>query len=116
MIANALRWLPPEQFPKQSVPMAPQLVLSNVDPLSDELPAYHRLRNLERLHIALCAVEPSNAARPEMEALVRWIENPRAYTNLAAHLETAILGKMKAAIEQLVQTQRRAATGVAFID
>lgn len=94
IVQRAIEALPKPSFPMHSVALNPVEVLSQATALSGVDPAYHRLRNLERIYLSFLALKPTSAATRSLAALARWIEDPRAYASFAAGLEDDLIARM----------------------
>jgi hypothetical protein len=103
IVQRAIDALPESSFPRQSVAVSPYDILSRAMVLSPKSPAYYRLRNLERSYLSLLALHPTRGIQKELAALARWIQNPRAYTFIAATLEHDLIAQMQciAGVDQL---------------
>ena len=91
IVDRAAATRPDPSFPGRAVGITPDDALHRSQVLSDRVPAYLRLRNLERAYIALAALVPSEAVLQQFATLIRWIENPRAYTVIAGTLEPQLI-------------------------
>jgi hypothetical protein len=96
-LARAVRSLP-HFLPIVLAPQMPAKILRSLAPLSAASPSYHRLRQLECAYIALATVNPGYRSSQRIAQLKRWINNPRAYANLAALLEGEIVADIRAAV------------------
>jgi hypothetical protein len=97
-LRRALVALPPLVFPMRSIGIDPESALSAAMQLPKGIPAYHRVRNLERSYIALLGACDSNDVAEKYRAVVRWIENPRAYGSYAETYEGELIDSMRRAV------------------
>jgi hypothetical protein len=95
LLKSVLIGLPGTYFPTSSIPVAPERILSETTTLPRRCSGYHRLRRLERSFIALTAIDHRAAASEEFQQLIRWIEDPRAYTGAAVLREQELMKAMR---------------------
>lgn len=105
ILDGALSRLPAGAFPARSLPIDPAKTLQLARILPPGSPAYHRLRNLERLYISVQALDPKPQVMEKLAVLARWISNPRAYAAFAASLETKLVEQLKALPTESLQIQ-----------
>jgi hypothetical protein len=103
VIDRALSTLTDFSFPAKSRAVAPIETLLNLKELPGGMPAYFRLRNLERAYIALMAVCPTPVNAGFLLKLTRCIENPRAYASLARVYEHEFMTEIR---RSTTQTER----------
>ena len=96
VLDEALASLPFGEFPARSFAIDPALIVETGQALPVGAPAYHRLRNLERLYISMQALNPTASTMNNLTLLARWISNPRAYASYAASIEPKLVEQMKA--------------------
>ncbi len=103
IVLRTIEVLPEQFFPKQSIAVTPVQILSEASTLPRKAPAYHRLRSLERIYVALLALKPDSVPK-ELEALSQWIENPRAYAFFSTTHEHDLIDQMQSAARALFPT------------
>jgi hypothetical protein len=94
---SAIQNLPADYFPTRSVTVDPGLILSNATVLPVGVPAYHRVRSLERNYLALLACQTFVNVEGFGE-LIKWIENPRNYSWVATQEERAVISQLQRAM------------------
>jgi hypothetical protein len=105
-IENVLRFAPRKFFPSASLSIDPAKILADTRASSDAASPYERLRNLEKAFVAASALHPKlNRSKVAAEVL-SWIENPRAYVNVAAKMERRSLRRMRSVAAALAAHQR----------
>lgn len=86
----AVRSVPEEVLKKRIHGIPAQKILSTWDAIPSSAPTYLRVRNLEKLVMAACEINPAISGNVQVLKLKRWIRDPRAYaTLLAINEETA---------------------------
>ena len=94
ILARALKTLPTGWFPAHSLPLRPETILAATVTLPVGAPPYARLRNLERAYVALVGTG-AIGAQAELDTLLQWVRDPRAYASVAARCERALIHQMK---------------------
>jgi hypothetical protein len=88
---DVARSLPSQVLSVQCRPVSSSEIISAAKSLPSSASAYHRLRNLEKVYVALLDLGHGIDAHPKLVALRRWIEDPRSYAGLAEAHESDII-------------------------
>jgi hypothetical protein len=94
-LALAIEYLPRLWFPPASKPVPPEAILLSAKQAPRGASAYERLRGLEKCLIAAGGLFPTFRHTEEAATLLSWIENPRAYAQLASRMEKEQLASLK---------------------
>jgi hypothetical protein len=91
VLKSVFEALPSEILITAPLSRDPRLIVFEASVLHSTAPAYHRLRNLEKIYISLEEINLSFCSDPRFIRLRRWIEDPRNYAGFAATNETNLI-------------------------
>lgn len=81
----------PDQLIAKTTAVSPLSILEHAVPLGKNRPAYHRLRNLEKIYLSIQATYPDACVNDDFKRLKRWIEDPRSYASFAQLNEKSLI-------------------------
>lgn len=93
-LSNVCRALTQTGVPLRCCATTAPEILQTAVPIGPEGAIYGRLRNLEKIYIALTELDPSLEFDKDFAQLKRWIEDPRSYGFLAAKNENKLFSRI----------------------